>query len=83
MNEIHSSLDMVKGITYNSAFFCDCVVSDLVENFCADRHKNTLKGIVVHLDNAHPHNSKQSCQSLEGFHAHRIPDLAYSQALPT
>jgi hypothetical protein len=35
VNGIQSLLDLPKGTTYNSAFFCDCVMSDLVENLCA------------------------------------------------
>jgi hypothetical protein len=53
-------------------------VPDLVENLYAHNRKKILKGIFVYLDNASPHNSRQSCECLEGFPAYRIPYPAYS-----
>jgi hypothetical protein len=37
-----------------------------------------LKGILVHLNNPDPHNSRQSCKYLEGFHARRVPHPTYN-----
>jgi hypothetical protein len=53
-------------------------VPDLVKNSYAHNRKKILKGIFVHLDNACPHNSRQSCKCLKGFSAYRIPYPAYS-----
>jgi hypothetical protein len=59
----------------------DCIMFDLVTNFCGHGRRKTLKSIFVHLDNVHPHNSKQSYECLEGFHVRRVPYLAYSPDL--
>jgi hypothetical protein len=64
VNEIHSLLDMPKGNTYNSTFFCDVVVPDLLENVYAHSRRQTLKGVLVHVDNARPHNLKKSDKCL-------------------
>jgi hypothetical protein len=34
--------------------------------------------IIVHLDNARPSNSRQSCECLEGFRVRRVPHPLYS-----
>jgi hypothetical protein len=67
-----------KGIIDNSTYSYDCLVPDLVENIWAPSQRRTLKRIVVHLDNAHLHNSGQSCECPEGFRARRVPHLAYN-----
>jgi hypothetical protein len=79
VNGIHNLLDMPKEIPYNSPFFCDVVVSDLVENDCAHSRRQVLKGVLVHLDSARPHNSKQSNECLTEFGARRVSYPAYSQ----
>jgi hypothetical protein len=66
-NGIHSLVDIPKGTTYNSALFCDYVVPDLAEECFTHNQRRTLKVIFLHLDNAHHHNSKQSCECFEGF----------------
>jgi hypothetical protein len=72
---------LFKCITYNSTIFCDYIMLNLVENFCAQSRRRTLKNIFVHLDNACLHNSRQSCEYLEGFRARKIPHPAYSPDL--
>jgi hypothetical protein len=73
---------MSKGIAYDNAFFRDYIVSDLIESIWATRQRKTLKVFKIHLDNAHPHNSKKSHECLEGFRAIRVaypiynPDVA-------
>jgi hypothetical protein len=78
MNGIHSLFDLSKGTTYNSAFFSDWVLLDLVEHFCAQRRRDTVKSIFVHLNKASRPNSKQSCEGLEGICARRVPHHAYN-----
>jgi hypothetical protein len=53
-------------------------VPDLVENFCAHNWVAILKDIFVHLNNACPHNSRQSSEFSERFRAHKVPHHAYS-----
>jgi hypothetical protein len=58
-------------------------MSDLVENFCLQSRGKILKDILVHLDTARPHNPRRSCEYIEGFRAHRVPNPAYSLDLAT
>jgi hypothetical protein len=81
VNGIHSLLDVSKGTTYNSTFFCQSVLPDLIRNLGAHSRRRTLKGLFVHLDNACPHNSRESSQCLKDFHVIRMPQPAYSPDL--
>jgi hypothetical protein len=78
VNGIHSLLDISKETTYNTTFFCDAVFLDLLENMCAGSRERTLKGVIMHLDNARPHNSRKSNECLTEFRARRVPHPAYS-----
>jgi hypothetical protein len=49
-----------KCIKYNTSFFVESVIPDLVEHFCQQSRGKTLRGIMVHLDDARAHNSKKS-----------------------
>jgi hypothetical protein len=77
VNGIHNLLDVLKGTTYNSTFFCNVVVPDLLENLCAHSRKQTLKRVLVDVDNARHHNSKKSHEFLTEFRARRVPHPAY------
>jgi hypothetical protein len=55
MNGIYNLFDISKNIAYNSAFFCDRVMLDLVEKFYAYSWRKTLKRIFVYLDNLYTH----------------------------
>jgi hypothetical protein len=56
-------------------------VFDLVESICAHSRKRTLKGIIVHLDNAYPHNSRKSTECVEQVRARRVTHPDYSSDL--
>jgi transposase len=56
-------------------------VADLFENICTHNRKKILKNIMVHLDDARPHNSRKSTEYLEQFGARRVPHPAYSPYL--
>jgi hypothetical protein len=58
---------------YNTTFFVESVVSDLVEHVCQESRQNTLRGILVHLDNARPYNSRKSEAALTATKVCRIP----------
>jgi hypothetical protein len=73
VNRIHSLFDVPKDIAYNSTFFYDSVVSDLVESICSHSRRKTLKDIMVYLNNGYPHNSKKSTECLEQFRIRRVP----------
>jgi 5,10-methylene-tetrahydrofolate dehydrogenase/methenyl tetrahydrofolate cyclohydrolase len=51
-------------MNYNTTFFVESVVPDLVEHVCQENRRKTLRGIMVHLDNAPPHNNKKVRQLL-------------------
>jgi hypothetical protein len=63
---------------YNTAFFAESVVPDLVEYVCHESRWKTLQGSMVHLDNAQPHSSKKSTPPLTATKARRIPTPGYS-----
>jgi hypothetical protein len=74
---IKSLLYVPKGMKYHMAFFVESVVPDLVEHVC----QKTLRGIMVHLDNAWPHNSSKSEAALPAIKSRRIPAPGYSSDL--
>jgi hypothetical protein len=78
---IQSLLSVPKGAKYNAIFFIESVVPDLVEQVCQERRRKTLRGIIVHLDNARPHNSRKSETALTATKPRRIPATAYSPDL--
>jgi hypothetical protein len=49
---------------YHATFFIESVVLDLVECLCQESRRKTVRGILVHLDNAPPHNSRKVRQPL-------------------
>jgi hypothetical protein len=78
VNGMHNPLDVPKGTTYNTTFFYNVVISDLLENIYAGGRRRTLKRVIMHLDNARPHNSRKSNECLTEFRARRVPHPAYS-----
>jgi transposase len=81
INGIHSLLDVPKGTTYNTAFFCEQVLPSLVGNITSHSRRKTLQNFLIHLDNARPHNSGLSRECLEATKAKRMPHPAYSPDL--
>jgi hypothetical protein len=63
---------------YNTTFFVELVVPDLVEHVCQENRQKTLQGIMVHLDDARPHNSRKSEAALTATKARKIPASVYS-----
>jgi hypothetical protein len=66
---------------YDAIFFVKSVVPDLVECVCQKSRQKTLRGIMVHRDNARPHNSKKSESGLTARKTRRIPAPASSPDL--
>jgi hypothetical protein len=81
VNGIHTLLNVPKGSTYNTAFFCDQVVPTLVEGITSHGYRKMLKGFMVHLDNPSPHNSRRSQECLGANRATRLQHPAYSPDL--
>jgi hypothetical protein len=78
---MHSLLDVPKATTYNTTFFWNVVIPDLLEIICAESRRRMLKGVIMHLDNASPDNSRKSHEYLTEFRARRVPHPAYSPDL--
>jgi histone-lysine N-methyltransferase SETMAR len=86
---IHSLVDLPKGTSYNSAFFCSAVVllcccavvPSLVAELTSDTRPKTLKGFIIHMDNARPHNSGSSRNCIQSARAERLPHPPYSPGL--
>jgi hypothetical protein len=57
---IKSLFYVSKGIKYNTTFFVKSVVPDLAKHVCQESRRKTLRGIIVHLDNARPQNSRKN-----------------------
>jgi histone-lysine N-methyltransferase SETMAR len=81
VNGIQSLRDIPKGETFNSAFFCDVALPSLIGNSCSLSRRRSLKGLDVHLENAHPHNSRQPSHCPRAMRARRMAQPAYSPAL--
>jgi hypothetical protein len=79
--EIKSLLYVPKSMKHNANFFVESVVPDLVEHVCQESRWKTVRGIMVHLDNARPHNSRKSEAALTETKARRIHAPAYSADL--
>jgi hypothetical protein len=78
VNGIHSLLDVPKGSTYNTAFFCDQVVPSLVQGITSHGRRKPVQGFMIHFDNASPHNSRRSRECLGSYRATRLLHPAYS-----
>jgi hypothetical protein len=84
VTEIHHLIDVRPGMKYNSSFFCDVVMPGLIQNMTSSSRRKTLKLFFIHLDNARPHNSKQSQECIQASKAKRLlhpvyrPDFAPS-----
>jgi hypothetical protein len=63
---------------YNTTFFVESVVPDLVEPVCQESRRKTLRGIMVHLDNARLGNSRKSEAAHTETQARRISASVYS-----
>jgi hypothetical protein len=66
---------------YNTTFFVESVIPDLVKHVCQESLRKTLRGICVHLDNTPPCNSRKSEPVLTATKSRRIPAPVYSPDL--
>jgi hypothetical protein len=55
---------------YNPIFFAESVVPDLMEHVCQENRRKTLRGIIVQMDNARPHNSRKNEAAFTATKAH-------------
>jgi hypothetical protein len=78
---IKNLLYVPKGMKYNTTFFVELVVPDLVEQVCSESRRKMLRGTVSHLDNARLHNSRENKAALIATKARRIPAPAYNPDL--
>jgi transposase len=78
INGIHSLVDVPKGTTYDTAFLCDIVVPSVVADITSRGRRKTLKGFMIHLDNAPTQKSRRSPACIEATPAVRLPHPAYS-----
>jgi transposase len=76
-----SLLYVSKGMKYNATFFVESVIPELMEYVYQESRQKTLRGIMLHLDNARPHNNRKNEAALTAAKARRIPAPAYSPGL--
>jgi transposase len=81
VNAIHSLVDVPKGMKYNTTFFYDTVMPGIIGDITSHSRRKTLKNFFLHMDNATPHNSKQSQECIQASRAQRLPHPAYSPDL--
>jgi hypothetical protein len=72
---------LLRGQNYNSRFFAEIILLNIVENLSVVRPK--LKAIAAHLhiDNAKPHNSRLSLQKIEEYGFILVPQRPHSPDL--
>jgi hypothetical protein len=75
LSGIPSLLALIKGMKNNSQYFCQNVILDNQQSICSSSPRKTLKGILLHLDNARAHNSRLSSEKIESAKAQRVPHL--------
>jgi hypothetical protein len=78
---IKSLLYVSKSMKYNTTFFVESVVPDLVEHVYQESQRKALRGIMVRLNNARLHNSRKSKAALTATKVRRIPAPVYSPDL--
>jgi hypothetical protein len=78
LDGIHSLIDVPKGNTSNTTFFCNQVVPSLIHGITSHSRRTAVQGFMIHLDNGSPHNSRKSQQLLEPNQATRVKHLAHS-----
>jgi transposase len=57
---IHSLVDVPKGTTYNTDFFCNVIMPSLKRDIASQGRRKTFRGMLIHMDNARPHNTGRS-----------------------
>jgi hypothetical protein len=67
---------------HNSSFFCDVVMSGLIQHMTSSNLRKTLTLFIIHLDNAHPYNSKQSQECIQASKANPLHHPVYRPNLP-
>jgi hypothetical protein len=81
VNGIHSLVDVPKGSTHNSAFFCDTAVPSLFDGIILHSRRKSLRGVYIQPDNAPPHDARRSTECLHAKKIQRITHPAYSPDL--
>jgi hypothetical protein len=64
VNEIGSFADVLKDSRDNSAFFCDTAGLSSFDGITLHSRRKSLNSLYIDLDNARPHNARQSTECL-------------------
>ena len=78
---LHSLVALPPDATYDSTFFCQSILPNIKTGLCTGRRRRTLRGIILHMDNARPLNSKISRDAIEATKAKRVEHPPYSPDL--
>jgi hypothetical protein len=65
-------------MNYNTIFFVESAVPDLVEHACQESRRKMFRGIIVHLGNVRLHNSRKCETTLTATKARQIHTPTYS-----
>ena len=69
------------GETFTSEYMCGILIPKLADSFSGSRPVMGLKGLWIHCDNAKPHTSQLTNETLARFGMKRLPHPAYSPDL--
>jgi histone-lysine N-methyltransferase SETMAR len=78
---IHTLLNVPKGTMSNTAFFTDAVMPSLIENVQSPTRRKVLKGWLIHMHKACPHNSRRAQRCMKASRTERLRDPDYSPDL--
>jgi hypothetical protein len=81
VNGIYSCFYVPKVTAYNTTLFTDVVMPGSIENMTLGSRRKTLKGWVIHMDKARPHNSKLSQECIGASKAERLSHPVYSPVI--
>ena len=70
---------VLQGQRYNSTYFTQTILPELESYYRKFRPKSGLKNVILHLDNARPHNSLISSSKIEELGMKRMKHPPYSQ----
>jgi hypothetical protein len=78
---MYSLIDVPQSMTYNAAFLCHIVIPSLLADVTTHWRGTILNGLVIHVHDVRPHNSRQSQEYIAAFKVQRLQHPANSQDL--
>ena len=64
--------------TFNSTYVCNTILPNLKERVCAHIKNKTTHRLILHMDNAKPHNAKKTMEKIKELGFNRLKHPPYS-----